>query len=206
MKTACPWPVNKMALFAMNEADSIEPILPREREVFLMERIASGDQCAMEELIELWKMPMFRFFLRSLNHHEDAEDLTQRVFIRIYRSAERYLPHAKFSTWIFTIARNLLIDEIKKRKRRPQMVFDEYIERVGEVEGARSAELTEILMKQLDTIPENHRTALLLRVQRELSYREIAEVMQSTEASVKTWIHRARLDLRKSLSNLRQTQ
>lgn len=206
MKSACPWPVNKMALFAMNEADSIESIMPREREVFLMERIASGDQYAMEELIELWKMPMFRFFLRSLNHHEDAEDLTQRVFIRIYRSAERYLPHAKFSTWIFTIARNLLIDEIKKRKRRPQMVFDEFIERAGEVEGGQSAELTEILMKQLDLIPENHRTALLLRVQRELSYREIAEVMQSTEASVKTWIHRARLDLRKSLSNLRQTQ
>ena len=195
-----------MALFAMNEADSIESIMPREREVFLMERIASGDQHAMEELIELWKMPMFRFFLRSLNHHEDAEDLTQRVFVRIYRSAERYLPHAKFSTWIFTIARNLLIDEIKKRKRRPQIVFGEHVERAGEVEVGRSAELSEILMKQLDAIPENHRTALLLRVQRELSYREIAEVMQSTEASVKTWIHRARLDLRKSLSNLRQTQ
>ncbi len=205
MKTACPWPVNKMALLAMNEADSVEPILPREREVFLMERIASGDQYAMEELIALWKMPMFRFFLRSLSHHEDAEDLTQRVFVRIYRSAERYLPHAKFSTWIFTIARNLLIDEIKKRKRRPQMVFGEHVERAGEVEVGRSAELSEILMKQLDAIPENHRTALLLRVQRELSYREIAEVMQSTEASVKTWIHRARLDLRKSLSNLRQT-
>ena len=194
-----------MALLAMNEADSVESILPREREAFLMERIASGDQYAMEELIALWKMPMFRFFLRSLSHHEDAEDLTQRVFIRIYRSAERYLPHAKFSTWIFTIARNLLIDEIKKRKRRPQMVFGEHVERAGEVEVGRSAELSEILMKQLDAIPENHRTALLLRVQRELSYREIAEVMQSTEASVKTWIHRARLDLRKSLSNLRQT-
>ncbi len=205
MKTACPWPVNKMALLAMNEADSVESILPREREAFLMERIASGDQYAMEELIALWKMPMFRFFLRSLSHHEDAEDLTQRVFVRIYRSAERYLPHAKFSTWIFTIARNLLIDEIKKRKRRPQMVFGEHVERAGEVEVGRSAELSEILMKQLDAIPENHRTALLLRVQRELSYREIAEVMQSTEASVKTWIHRARLDLRKSLSNLRQT-
>ena len=206
MKTACPWPVNRMALLAMNEAGSIDPVLPREREVSLMERIASGDQSAMEELIELWKMPIFRFFLRSLNHHEDAEDLTQRVFIRIYRSAERYLPQAKFSTWIFTIARNLLIDEIKKRKRRPQMVFDENIERVGDMEGGRSAELTEILMKHLDTISENHRTALLLRVQRELSYREIAEVMQTTEASVKTWIHRARLDLRKSLSNLRQSQ
>ena len=203
MKTACAWPVNRIALLAMNEADSIDPI-PREKEVALMERIASDDQSAMEELLELWKMPIFRFFLRSLNHHEDAEDLTQRVFIRIYRSSERYLPQAKFSTWIFTIARNLLIDEIKKRKRRPQVVFDEHIEKVGDGEGGRSEELTEILMKHLDTIPENHRTALLLRVQRELSYREIAEVMQTTEASVKTWIHRARLDLRKSLSNLRQ--
>ena len=204
MKTACAWPVNRIALLAMNEADSIDPINPREREVSLMERIASDDQSAMEELIGLWKMPIFRFFLRSLNHHEDAEDLTQRVFIRIYRSSERYLPQAKFSTWIFTIARNLLIDEIKKRKRRPQVVFDEHIEKAGDGEGGRSEELTEILMKHLDTIPENHRTALLLRVQRELSYREIAEVMQTTEASVKTWIHRARLDLRKSLSNLRQ--
>ena len=203
MKTFCAWPVNRIALLAMNEADSIDPI-PREKEVALMERIASDDQSAMEELLELWKMPIFRFFLRSLNHHEDAEDLTQRVFIRIYRSSERYLPQAKFSTWIFTIARNLLIDEIKKRKRRPQVVFDEHIEKVGDGEGGRSEELTEILMKHLDTIPENHRTALLLRVQRELSYREIAEVMQTTEASVKTWIHRARLDLRKSLSNLRQ--
>ena len=203
MKTACAWPVNRIALLAMNEADSIDPI-PREKEVALMERIASDDQSAMEELLELWKMPIFRFFLRSLNHHEDAEDLTQRVFIRIYRSSERYLPQAKFSTWIFTIARNLLIDEIKKRKRRPQVVFDEHIEKVGDGEGGRSEELTEILMKHLDTIPENHRTALLLRVQRELSYREIAEVLQTTEASVKTWIHRARLDLRKSLSNLRQ--
>jgi RNA polymerase sigma-70 factor (ECF subfamily) len=204
MKTVCAWPVNRIALLAMNEADSIDPI-HREKEVALMERIASDDQSAMEELLELWKMPIFRFFLRSLNHHEDAEDLTQRVFIRIYRSSERYLPQAKFSTWIFTIARNLLIDEIKKRKRRPQVVFDEYIEKVGDGEDGRSEELTEILMRHLDTVPENHRTALLLRVQRELSYREIAEVMQTTEASVKTWIHRARLDLKASLANLRQS-
>ncbi|MEC9123318.1 MAG: sigma-70 family RNA polymerase sigma factor, partial [Verrucomicrobiota bacterium] len=113
----------------MNEADSVSP-LGREREVLLMARIASGEQSAMEELIGLWKMPLFRFFLRSLNHHEDAEDLTQRVFIRIYRSSERYQAKAKFSTWVFTIARNLLIDEIKKRNRRPQMVFDEHIEKV----------------------------------------------------------------------------
>lgn len=203
MKAACAWTTNSMGLLAMKEADSASP-LDREREVFLMARIAAGEQSAMEELIGLWKMPLFRFFLRSLNHHEDAEDLTQRVFIRIYRSSERYQAKAKFSTWVFTIARNLLIDEIKKRNRRPQMVFDEHIERVGDGEDRRSGELTEILIRHLDSLPEKHRTALLLRVQRELSYREIAEVMQTTEASVKTWIHRARLELRQSLSNLRQ--
>ena len=203
MKAACAWTTNSIGLLAMNEADSASP-LDREREVLLMARIASGEQSAMEELIGLWKMPLFRFFLRSLNHHEDAEDLTQRVFIRIYRSSERYQAKAKFSTWFFTIARNLLIDEIKKRNRRPQMVFDEHIEKVGDMEDRHSEELTEILIRHLDSLPENHRTALLLRVQRELSYREIAEVMQRTEASVKTWIHRARLELRQSLSNLRQ--
>jgi len=203
MKAACAWTTNSIGLLAMNEADSVGPP-DREREVLLMARIASGEQSAMEELIGLWKMPLFRFFLRSLNHHEDAEDLTQRVFVRIYRSSERYQAKAKFSTWVFTIARNLLIDEIKKRNRRPQMVFDEHIEKVGDGEDRHSEELTEILIRHLDSLPENHRTALLLRVQRELSYREIAEVMQTTEASVKTWIHRARLELRQSLSNLRQ--
>ncbi len=203
MKAACALKTNSIGLLAMNEADSVSP-LDREREVLLMARIASGEQSAMEELIGLWKMPLFRFFLRSLNHHEDAEDLTQRVFIRIYRSSERYQAKAKFSTWVFTIARNLLIDEIKKRNRRPQMVFDEHIEKVGDGEDRHSEELTEILIRHLDSLPENHRTALLLRVQRELSYREIAEVMQTSEASVKTWIHRARLELRQSLSNLRQ--
>ena len=169
-----------------------------------MRRIASGEQGAMEELIGRWKLPLFRFFLRSINDHQDAEDLTQRVFIRIHRSAGQYLPRAKFSTWAFTIARNLLIDEIKKRARRPQMIMDEHIERVGEADADRLAEVEEALAEKLERIPEKQRTALLLRVQRELSYREIADVMRTTESSVKTWIHRARLDLRKSLSNLRR--
>ncbi len=168
-------------------------------------RISKDDQLAMEELIGLWKLPIFRFFLRSLNHHEDSEDLTQRVFIRIYRSSGRYVPKAKFSTWIFTVARNLLIDEIKKRQRRPQMVFEEHIENRKSLDSEKIEEWNELLLRRLDKIPENHKTALLLRVQRELSYKEIAEVMNTSESSVKTWIHRARLDLKASLSNLRQS-
>ncbi|MBT3635802.1 MAG: RNA polymerase sigma factor [Opitutae bacterium] len=170
-----------------------------------MKRISKDDQLAMEELIGLWKLPLFRFFLRSLNHHQDSEDLTQRVFIRVYRSSARYVPKAKFSTWIFTVARNLLIDEIKKRQRRPQIVSDEHIENRNSMNSGNLQEWNEILLRRLDTIPENQKTALLLRVQRELSYKEIAEVMKTTESSVKTWIHRARLDLKSSLSSTDKT-
>ena len=154
-------------------------------------------------MIGLWKLPM-SVFSPFPEPARDAEDLTQRVFIRVYRFSPRYVAQAKFSTWLFTIARNLLIDEIKKRKRRPQEVFDERIENAEGRGDGQVEEYREILLNQLDAIPENQRTALLLRVQRELSYREIAEVMKATESNVKTWIHRARLELRKSLSNLRQ--
>ena len=98
----------------------------------------------------------------------------------------------------------MLIDEIKKRKRRPQVVSDEHIENTAGHEVNNLEEWNEVVMRHLNAIAENHRTALLLRVQRELSYREIADIMKTSESSVKTWIHRARLDLKKSLSNLTQ--
>ena len=198
------WTGNNLGLLCMSEADSNDSARS-EREVSLMKRISKDDQLAMEELIGLWKLPLFRFFLRSLNHHQDSEDLTQRVFIRVYRSSARYVPKAKFSTWIFTVARNLLIDEIKKRQRRPQIVSDEHIENRNSMNSGNLQEWNEILLRRLDAIPENQKTALLLRVQRELSYKEIAEVMKTTESSVKTWIHRARLDLKSSLSSTDKT-
>jgi RNA polymerase sigma-70 factor (ECF subfamily) len=194
------WSGNNFDLLCMNEAEP-NALAQSEKEFSLMKRISKDDQLAMEELIGLWKLPLFRYFLRSLNHHQDAEDLTQRVFIRVYRSSARYAPKAKFSTWIFTIARNLLIDEIKKRQRRPKIVSDELIENKKSMDSGGLEEWNEILLRRLDAIPENHKTALLLRVQRELSYKEIAKVMKTTESSVKTWIHRARLDLKSSLSS-----
>ena len=200
MNGARTWTRNNFDLLCMNEAEPNGPA-QSEKEFSLMKRISKDDQLAMEELIGLWKLPLFRYFLRSLNHHQDAEDLTQRVFIRVYRSSVRYVPKAKFSTWIFTIARNLLIDEIKKRQRRPKIVSDELIENKKSMDSGGLEEWNEILLRRLDAIPENQKTALLLRVQRELSYKEIANVMKTTESSVKTWIHRARLDLKSSLSS-----
>ena len=82
----------------------------------LMNRVRSGDETALTKLIDRWKTPLFRFFHRSLRSHADSEELTQQVFIKLHGSAHRYKPTAKFSTYLFTIARNLLLDEIKRRE------------------------------------------------------------------------------------------
>ena len=91
------------------------------------------------------KKPLFAFFLRSLPNFADAEDLTQKTFVRLHGSVSRYQPKAKFSTWLFTIARNLLIDELKRRKRRPQEVGLEDFNSFGSTEGTAKGEWEEVL-------------------------------------------------------------
>ena len=171
----------------------------------LMQQLASGDDTALVNLIERWKIPLFRFFHRSLRSHADSEELTQQVFIKLHGSAHRYKPTAKFSTYLFTIARNLLLDEIKRLNRRPVDTVDPAELNMSTPSRDPRDEIEEALEICLDRLPETHRTALLLRVQRELSYKEIANIMKATESVVKTWIHRARQQARKSLDDLRDT-
>lgn len=171
----------------------------------LMSRVRSGDEIALTKLIDRWKTPLFRFFHRSLRSHADSEELTQQVFIKLHGSAHRYKPTAKFSTYLFTIARNLLLDEIKRRERRPIDIVDPAELNMATPGRDPRDEIDEALKVCLDRLPETHRTALLLRVQRDLSYKEIAEVMEASESVVKTWIHRARQQARKVLGDLRAT-
>ncbi len=166
----------------------------------LMIEIAAGNQEAMEKLVDKWKNAAFRFFNRSLNNQSDAEDLTQQLFIKIYLSASKYKPRAKFSTFFFTVARNLLIDQIKKNNRRSFTNFDEGILNFDQIELTNeSKELHEILDIAMQEIPEFQRTAILLRVQKDLSYKEISDIMKVSESRVKTWIYRARVYLKKFL-------
>ena len=170
----------------------------------LMLEVAQGNHSAISEIIDKWKDGLFRFFDRSLRNKADAEDLTQRVFIRIYQSASRYQPKAKFSTYLFTVARNLLIDEMKKKNRAQFSSYDdEWINGVMGEKGDGLEEWQEILDFAMEGMPEHYTTAILLRVQRELSYREIANIMKVPESRVKTWIFRARVHLKNSLKHLR---
>ena len=184
--------------FSEGSEISNSKIFRMDEELIKMKKIANGDEKALIDLIAEWKGSIFAFFFRSLSNHADAEDLTQKLFHRVYRAAGTYKPKAKVSTWIFTIARNLLIDELKRRSRRPQeSIFIEW--EVEHVSGSYDQELKEILGREMCKLPENHRTALLFRVQQEWSYREIADMMKTNETNVKTWIFRARSFLKKAI-------
>ncbi|GHB96843.1 RNA polymerase sigma factor [Cerasicoccus arenae] len=179
--------------------DAAEPDVDAER----MLRVGQGDQQALREIIEHWQGPMINFFYRSLRSVEASEDLAQMVFIRIYRAAERYQPTAKFSTYLFHIARRVLINEFRRQSRKPLDSMDPADLQASTPgrDKLQLMELEEAFAQALETLPENQRTAILLLKQQQLSYEEIALTMEASEAAVKSWIHRARQKLKDELAD-----
>lgn len=172
-------------------------------DVSLMEAVGRGDHQAMASLVSRWQGPVINYFYRSLGSLETAEDLSQQLFVRIYRAAPRYAATAKFSTYLFSIARRLLINEYRRRQRKPLDPVDPS-DLQGETEGREALERMEIeeaFAWALEALPENQKSALLLYKQQELSYQEIAAVLDTTESSVKTWIYRGRQKLKTILKD-----
>lgn len=185
----------------MPEADQLADIGEDEA---LMLRVGQGDEAALTELVDKWKNPLINFFYRSLRSVEQSEDLAQMVYIRLYRAAPKYRPTAKFSTFLFHIARRLLINEYRRQKRKPLDPVDPADLNVSDDSRTdmNIMEIEEAFELALEGLPENQKTAILLLKQQELSYQEIADVMGSTESAVKTWIFRARQHLKTALKGL----
>ena len=188
----------------MNESSAeCSAVETADGDVQLMLLVGKGDQQALRMLIAKWQEPLINFFYRSVYSVQTAEDLTQVVFVRLYRNAARYQPKAKFSTYVFHIARNILLNEHRRVKRKPAELFDptEFSPDIHtDDESARNcAEIEEAFAYAVEGLPENHRTALLLHKQQDLSYEEIARVMGASMPLVKTWIFRARQRLREQL-------
>jgi RNA polymerase sigma-70 factor, ECF subfamily len=144
------------------------------------------------------------FVYRYVGDRFTSEDLAQEVFLRIYGSAAEFEPRSKVSTWIFKIAYNLSVNEVLRRKRLCLLSDTaEEVEGRGIELGApgpfEENELRETLMGVIQGLPENQRAALLLRVNEELSYSEIGEVLSTSVSSVESLIFRARQNLRKML-------
>jgi RNA polymerase sigma-70 factor (ECF subfamily) len=178
-----------------------------------MLRVKRGDTQAFAGLVEKYKQPVVNFICRTLRDETEAEDLAQNVFLQVYKSAHRYRVSAKFSTWLFTIARNLCLNEIRRRSRHPAESLDvphpEHDDQpLHQFEDPKAAlppeallrgELEQKIKQALAVLPENQRTAILLCQQEDLSYEEIAEVLGCSLSATKSLIHRGRETLKQKL-------
>jgi RNA polymerase sigma-70 factor (ECF subfamily) len=178
----------------------------------LMLRVKRGDRRAFEALVEKYKQPVMNLVYRTLPDATEAEDLAQSVFVQVYKSRERYEVSARFSTWLFTIARNLCLNEIRRRTRHPAESLDiphpensdqpmrqfEDTRNFAAPDSALHAELEQKIHEALSALPENQRTAILL-FREDLSYDEIARILDCSLSATKSLIHRGRETLKARL-------
>jgi RNA polymerase sigma-70 factor (ECF subfamily) len=179
-------------------------------DVRLMRLVARGDTSAFEEVIERHQALVAGTVARMLGSNSDVDDIAQQVFIRVWKSARRYVPRAKFTTWLLKITRNLVFNELRRAKRRAQVPLQsepgaEEIPLKDETNPAPDASLLEdelqrAIEEAIMQLPESQRMALVLRRYEQLSYEQIAEVLDLSVPAVKSVLFRARTELRSRLS------
>ena len=180
-----------------------------EYHVRLMLRVKEGDISAFEELVEIHQNAVVGTVAKMLGGASDAEDIAQQVFIRVWKSAARYKPSAKFTTWMFTITRNLVFNEMRRRQRKPAVSMDEREEEynlsapdektTSPDEQVLEHELVKAIDAAIHELPEKQRLAVILRRYEDRSYEEIADVLDLSLSAVKSLLFRARAQLKENL-------
>ena len=182
-----------------------------ERDLRLMQRIREGDEDAFQELVEIHQHRVVGTCARMLGDDTEAEDVAQQVFIRVWKNASRWEPTAKFTTWLYTILRNLVFNECRRRARHPARSLDaaqEDSERPQQFEDDTvkapdtlllDIEMQEAIARAIEELPETQRMAVILRRYQDVSYEEIAEILELTVPAVKSVLFRARTELREKL-------
>ena len=188
----------------------------RDPDIRLMLRVREDEPGAFEELVERYQHRLVGIMHHVIGQADEAEDLAQEVFLRVYRARKKYRPRAKFSTWLFTIANNLALNVLRGRQRRPvipldmrdsgplgprpaeQLVHDRAKQPVQRMQ---QQELAAIVRQALEGLNERQRVAVVLNKFEDMNYAEIAEVMRLTTKAVKSLLSRARNNLREALKD-----
>src|SRR5262249_27502918 len=188
----------------------------RAPDIRLMLRVRDDEAGAFEELVGRFQHRLVGVMHHLVGNAEEAEDLAQEVFLRVYRARKKYRPRAKFSTWLFTIANNLALNQLRSRRRKPvvpldvrdsgplgprpaeQLVHDRAKQPVQRMQ---QQELAAIIRQALDGLNERQRAAVVLNKFEDMNYNEIAEVMGLTTKAVKSLLSRARTNLRVALKD-----
>jgi RNA polymerase sigma-70 factor (ECF subfamily) len=175
----------------------------------------NGDRKAFAEIVMRYQKKIMKLGFRMLNQRQEAEDVAQETFLKVFNNLQRYDVKQKFSTWIYRIATNLCIDRL--RRRREQISLDSSnVSQTGEYDNQELqakitnrwqnpenqlilAELQDHVQKAVQELPDKYRLAIVLRYMQELSLQEISDILEIPVATVKTRIHRGREVLRKKL-------
>jgi RNA polymerase sigma-70 factor, ECF subfamily len=179
-------------------------------DVALMLRVSDGDLEAFETLVTRHQHSVVGTAAKMLGGTADAEDIGQQVFMRVWKHAARYQPSAKFTTWLMTITRNLVFNELRRRRRSQQVSMDadegdtirhQFVDEQAAApsEEMLDSELHEAIDAAIASLPEAQRLAIVLRRYEGMPYEEIAEVLKTSVPAVKSILFRARAELKARL-------
>lgn len=182
------------------------------KEDLLISGLYQGDEASFKTMVNLYKDRVFNTCLGFLKNIADAEDISQEVFIEVYQSIRQFKGDSSLTTWIYRIAVNKSLEQIRKSKRKKrfaifQTIFhnekDEYLNQHPDFEHpgviAENKEKADLLMSAIDKLLDTQRTAFTLHKIEGLSYQEISEVMELSFSAVESLIHRAKKNLKKIL-------
>ncbi|MGN6604768.1 MAG: RNA polymerase sigma factor [Ginsengibacter sp.] len=177
----------------------------------LIDLLKKKDREAFKELVQTWQDMVFNTAIGFLQNAEDAEDTAQEVFIQVYESVEKFKEESKLSTWIYRITVSKCLDHLRKKKRKKRFAFVQSL--YGKNESlvfdppdffhpgvkTENKENAAALFKAIRKLPETQKTAFVLNKMENLSYREIAEIMKSSESAIDSLLQRAKKNLRNEL-------
>ena len=189
-----------------------------EQDVQDMRRLAEGHEVALNALMERHAEKLFHYLVRCLQDEQDAADLAQETFVKLYQSRARFDTGQRFSTWFYAIAGNLVKDRYRWRSRHPQVSLDAENDTTGKsyrealpqagpspTDDVQKQERAEAVRQAVAALPEELRQPLILAEYEERSHAEIGAILGCTPKAVETRIYRARQQLRASLSGLLET-
>jgi RNA polymerase sigma-70 factor (ECF subfamily) len=188
-------------------------------DVQLMLDVKAGDEQSFALLLHRYRTPLVNFLYRMVRNREQAEDLAQEVFIRVYRARADYVPSAKFTTWLFRIATNLALNSVRDtRYQRMEVSLDAPLTADSEEKDERPIDVAEknpnieehlvqeaqrdMIRHSIDKLPEKQRAAVLLHKYQDLDYGEISKILECSESALKSLLFRAYETLRVELAPL----
>jgi RNA polymerase sigma-70 factor (ECF subfamily) len=173
----------------------------KQKDYDLFKRVQNGDMVAFNELVDKYRNRLMNVITRMIHSQEEAEDIVQETFVRVYQHRDSFDFRHCFSTWLYTISLNLARNELRKRKRFK--FFDIFDLKGNEAEIAvemkTPSNLPQALKKAIDGLPDKYKTAFILRDIEEQSYEEVAKIMNIPLGTVKSRVNRARAILRDKL-------